>query len=124
MKIYLAGPMRGIPHFNFPAFKTATAVLRAQGHEVFCPAEADTMRCGVDISRDNLTGDVKQAERDYGFSRREALAVDTNWICREADAIALLPEWQTSKGALAERALAEALDLKIIELPDFSVPEL
>jgi hypothetical protein len=110
MKIYLAGPMSGIPNFNFPAFNTAAAALRAEGHEVFNPAQRDIERHGgVDISADNHAGDPALAANTHGFSLREALADDTAYICKEADAIALLPGWESSKGARAEHALAFAL---------------
>ena len=50
-----------------------------------------------------------------GFSLREALAADTQYIALVADAIALLPGWEKSAGANAEMALAHALGLtKII----------
>lgn len=38
-RIYIAGPMSGLPEFNYPAFNRAAAVLRAQGHHVENPAE-------------------------------------------------------------------------------------
>lgn len=117
MKIYIAGPMTGIPNFNFPAFNRAAAVLRAEGHSVFNPAERDIERHGgVDISFSNDTGDPEQAKRDFNFSLREALADDTAFICRDADAIAMLPGWENSKGARAEHALAFALGHTIIYL--------
>src|SRR5271154_2106373 len=109
--------MTGIPHFNYPAFNEAAAKLRAEGYEVFNPAERDIERHeGVDISLDNPTGSVDLATNTHGFSRREAMADDTQYICKEADAIALLPNWQASKGAIAERALAIALGLEVIFL--------
>lgn len=116
MKIYLAGAMRGVPQFNFPAFHAVAARLRAQGHEVFSPAEKDNERHGTDISADNATGDESIAAAEHGFNLREALGVDLAWICAHADAIALLPGWQSSKGATAERAAAVALGLEVIEL--------
>jgi len=116
MRVYVAGPMRGIPEFNFPAFSAATAVLRGQGHEVFNPAERDNERHGKDISLGNLSGCEETAARDHGFSLRDALADDTAWICRHANAIALLPGWENSKGARAELALSEALGHQIIYL--------
>lgn len=116
MKIYLAGPMRGIPEFNFPAFYAAADKLRAEGHEVFSPAERDNARHGTDISKGNATGDEAQATRDHGFNLRDALGIDLAWICKEAEAIALLPGWETSKGASAEYAAAHALNLKVIKI--------
>jgi hypothetical protein len=115
MKIYVAGPMRGIPEFNFPAFNEATARLRADGHTVFNPAERDNERHGTDISKGNLTGDESIAAAQHGFNLREALGADLAWICAEADGLMLLPGWRNSKGALAEVATAKALGLHIAE---------
>lgn len=117
MKIYLAGPMRGIPEFNFPAFMLAARQLRSVGHEVFNPAEEDIKRHGTDVSKGNVTGCEKQAEQDHGLTIRDALAVDLAWICATAEAIALLPGWENSKGARAEHATAVALGLRVILLP-------
>lgn len=116
MNIYLAGPMRGIPEFNFPAFHAGAAKLREQGHTVFSPAEHDIERHGTDISKGNATGDEKIAAEQHGFNLREALGADLAWICKHADAVALLPGWENSKGARAEKATATALGLTIIEL--------
>lgn len=117
MKIYLAGPMRGIPEFNFPAFHAAAAKLRAQGHGVFSPAEKDIERAGgVDVSKGNHTGCPEQAAREHGLTIRIALADDLQFICNEAEGIALLPGWRNSKGATAEHAVAVALGLEVIEL--------
>ena len=43
-RIYIAGPMTGLPALNFPAFHAAASALRALGHQVVNPAEinADT----------------------------------------------------------------------------------
>jgi len=115
-KVYVAGPMRGIPYFNFPAFNAAAAHLREYGYVVFNPAERDTERHGTDVSAGNVKGDEKQAEREHGFSLRVALGEDLAWICAHADMIALLPGWERSKGAIAERATALALGLEVMEL--------
>lgn len=109
-RIYLAGPMSGIPYFNFPAFHRAAAELRAQGYHVFNPAETDNESVKL-----NETGDEVEAAK-HGFCRRRALAEDTQWIALHADAIALLPGWEKSSGARAEYALAEALGLGVILL--------
>jgi len=116
IQLYLAGPMRNIPFFNFPAFEKATAFLRHHGHVVFSPAEHDDKMHGSNFSDSNPTGDNIKAQKEFGFSLRRALGADLDWICREADGIALLPGWEKSKGALAEKATAEALGLIILYL--------
>lgn len=122
MKIYVAGPMRGIAEFNFPAFNSVAKSLRDRGHFVFNPAERDTERhSGVNIGKGNATGSVEQAAAEHGFSLRHALRDDMEFICLEADAVALLPGWEKSKGAQAEKATADALGLRVFEV--LFVPE-
>jgi hypothetical protein len=115
LNIYLAGPMRGIPNFNFPAFDYAAHKLRNNGFHVFSPAERDRDVHG-DKLEDNPTGCEDTAAETVGFSLREALAADTEWISLHADAIALLPGWENSSGANAELALAKALGLTMMVL--------
>jgi nucleoside 2-deoxyribosyltransferase len=100
MKVYLAGPMRGYPDNNFPAFHAAAAELRAKGYEVFNPAE----------------NDEKMLARGEELTIRNCLRLDLEWICTEAEAIVLMPGWQASKGAQAERATAIAIGLEILAL--------
>lgn len=121
MKIYLAGPMRGIPDFNFPAFHTAAAKLRADGHTVFNPAEKDEQKYGKDALK-SPTGNLRTIAK-RGFSIRDALGNDLAWICKHADAVALLPGWKKSKGATAEKATADALGLEIILLDKTYIQE-
>lgn len=94
MKIYIAGPMTGLPKFNYPAFEAKAAELRADGHSVKSPHE--------------------HAHDVNNFPLREAFADYTNYICSEADALYLLPGWHTSHGARIEHDLAAYLGLEII----------
>lgn len=111
MKIYLAGPMRGLPDYNFPSFHAAAKSLRADGHIVFSPAERDIEKYGAETTSSN------PVEWEAGASKiREALKADLVWICDEAEAIALLPGWERSRGATAELATARALGLRVFYL--------
>lgn len=87
MKIYLAGPMRGIEDMNRPRFAEAADQLRSYGHTVFNPGEHQ----GTDL--------------------RASLAIDVAWICNIADVVVMLEGWEKSLGASAEGALAAALAL-------------
>lgn len=116
-RIYLAGPMQGIPEFNFPRFHAVARSLRSQGHSVFNPADKDIERHGgTNISAGNVSGDIDKAKSEHGFSLRQALAEDTQFICLEADCIVLLPGWEKSNGAQAEHRLAVALKSEGMEI--------
>lgn len=114
MRVYLAGAMRGIAEFNFPAFAAATEQLRERGHEVFSPAERDLAE-GFDPT--GMTGHEDLAE--LGFDLREALGADLHWITTHAEAVVLLPGWARSKGVAAEIATANALGIPVHELDVF-----
>lgn len=94
MNVYLAGAMRGHADLNFPAFHKAAATLRKAGHFVFNPAENSPTDADI----------------------RQCMAIDVAWICAQAEAIALIPGWENSRGAKAELALSEALGLDVIHL--------
>lgn len=114
-KIYLAGPMRGYAAFNTPAFDAAAAKLRSEGHEVFSPSEYSLKLFGANArkSPNGHEGDMGGEEMTIS---RTVFHLDLAYICLQADAVALLPGWQNSRGARAERAAAEALGLEVIEL--------
>jgi hypothetical protein len=92
-RIYLSGPMSGYPLQNYPLFRKVAAELRSDGHEVYNPAE------------------YVHAEPE--FPLRKAFAEYAQFICLEADAIVLLPGWESSLGVSAELALAKNCRLDI-----------
>lgn len=115
MKIYLAGPMRGKPNFNRAAFKAAADKLRGDGHEVYSPSDMSLLLFGERVGN-NANGDEGEMGGDELTISRTVFHLDMTYICLQADAIALLPGWENSRGARAEKAAAEAIPLKIIYL--------
>lgn len=102
-RIYLAGPMRGIPEYNFPAFRDATRVLRSHGHKVWSPAERD-----------------EAADRDPNkvgaLPLRVYMADDLKAVC-ESEALVLLPGWESSVGANLEVQVARTCDIPVYLYP-------
>lgn len=89
-KVYIAGPMTGLPDFNRPAFFAAAAELSANGDTPLNPAILPN-----------------------GLSRADYMAICIAMLQR-ADSILLLKGWRKSAGACAELALAESLELNIM----------
>lgn len=108
-KYYIAGPMRGYPEFNFPAFDRAADYIRARGSYAFNPADRDRA-AGFDPT--GLKGNMEELV-ELGFDLRAALDADFQFILWQATHIFMLPGWSSSKGATAERALALVLGLTV-----------
>src|SRR3990172_7988449 len=92
MKIYVAGPMRGFPEFNYPAFHEAARLLRAKGHHVFSPAEFD----GIFSPAVEDPNGLITAHPIHTYIRRDTHLI-INELIPPNDGIALLPGWEASK---------------------------
>lgn len=88
-RIYLSGPMSGLPELNFPAFAAEAARLRGLGFEVVNPAE---------INPEGGTW--------HECMRRDVAALVT------CDHVATLPDWEKSQGATLEVYLADRLGIR------------
>lgn len=108
MIVYIAGPMTGLPEFNFPAFDRAAELLAANGHLVLNPAQMDR-DVGFDPSSSVASSEFL----------RDAMRRDLSAICG-AEAIAMLPGWEHSAGARIEWTLAAHLGLEIMYLSEWT----
>ena len=102
-RVYIAGPMRGYPRFNFPLFDAVTQVWRRIGWDVVSPAEADR-------NLDGLDPENPQPNRTFAFYMRR----DIEFLLT-VDAVAFLPAWEKSEGANIERTVAKALGLELYD---------
>lgn len=124
MRCYVAGPMRSRPQFNYPAFMAAAASLAARGWEVFNPAAMDLEHDGADAAALGCLSIVEQeAHAGTPANARRYAARDLGVIvgrlrAEDGDAIVMLPGWEESVGARAERAVAEWCGLRVLTLED------
>lgn len=100
-RVYLSGPMSGLPGLNFAAFDAAAHQLRTQGLTVVNPTE--------------LNPDPSAAWHDC--MRRDIQA-----LC-DCTHIALLPGWQHSQGAMLELQIAHRLGLVVLTSIDDAIRE-
>jgi hypothetical protein len=91
-RIYLSGPMSHYPEHNFPLFNAEADRLRGLGYEVVNP---------VDINP------------NPGTPWAECLKQDLAALL-DCDTVALLPDWQASRGAMLEVHVARALGFAVV----------
>lgn len=90
-RIYLSGPMTGLPDFNYPAFNAEAARLRSLGYTVENPAE-------------------NPDQSNWGDYMKVALRQMLT-----CDVIAVLPGWAKSRGAWLEVSIAERVGMEFCE---------
>ena len=90
-KVYLSGPMTGLPELNFPAFCAEADRLRGLGYDVVNPAEINP---------------------DAAMPWDQCMRADIKALC-DCDMIALLPGWETSKGAHLELHIAHRIGIAV-----------
>lgn len=97
MLVYISGPITGMPDLNWAVFEDATEKLLLNGHVPFNPFYSN-----LDITR------------PWHEHMREALR-----LLLKAEAVALLPGWERSRGARLEVQVAKALEMTIHPLEDY-----
>jgi hypothetical protein len=106
--VYVAGPMRGLPEFNFLAFDDARNVALAKGYNVISPADID--RKAGDTSA--ITG---QIAKQYDYFIRDVWSLYYLAHLGPCNGIVLLPGWQRSAGASAEFFNSRWLSLRLFK---------
>jgi hypothetical protein len=95
-RIYISGPMSGIPLLNFPLFNRTAVRLRNLRWEVVNPVEVNP---------------------DPGADWLECILSDL-YAMKGCTAICLLPGWEQSFGARIEHLVAQKLGLNIYKAED------
>lgn len=89
MRIYVSGPVSGMPDRNLGAFEEAAGSLRR------------ALGCEVSIPHD-----VVPADAEWGEAMRLLLAE-----MLRCDGVAFLPGWRRSRGSVLERDVALAVEI-------------
>lgn len=97
-RVYIAGPMAGLPNRNEDAFFEAEVLLNESGYETVNPAR--------------LTNEALLKSKGKQPTRAECYREDFRELTK-CDAIYMLKGWAHSSGATLERLLALEMDLQI-----------
>ena len=91
-RVYISGPMTGLPEHNRPAFEAARDSLAALGYEVLSPTDAPE----CDSWEAYMRWDIR--------------------LLMTADLVAMLPDWHLSRRAGIERYLADGIGIPVYKL--------
>jgi len=101
-RIYISGPMTGLPDYNFAAFEAAEKLLRK------------TVPSAEIINPHELSRGVDQHNAEW----EDYLKLDLRAML-DCDTVVILPGWHNSKGALLEIHVATSVNIPIVCLEFF-----
>jgi hypothetical protein len=108
MRVYISGPMTGHADLNAPLFAAAAQWVAGQNREPVNPHDVVASHDGDCPEGPRFTSLADGREHAYGcFIRADLAALLT------CDEILLLPGWERSRGARAERDVAEICGMSI-----------
>ena len=105
-RVYISGPITGIPNLNRDAFDHEERLLREAGYEVFNPQSIAPPNW---VAREYWTEKGLDPELET-WRYYMAICVGQIPLC---DSMRMLPHWQNSKGAVWEHRIASMLGLEI-----------
>jgi hypothetical protein len=110
MRVYISGPMSGRAEYNYPLFNDVAEWLAEQWPDAHIDNPA---------THDDGQGPPQSSDNQVSEQRwQQYLRKDVKLIA-DGDAIVMLPEWATSRGATFELYVARTLGLMIFQVrPD------
>ena len=108
--IYIAGPMRGIPLYNFPAFDLAAEKLFNEGWDPVNPADLDR---AIGYYPEEVIEGADWNTIPESLSLPTIIKKDLDAL-QQCDAIYMLNGWEKSKGAKAELAVALWMGIEVL----------
>jgi len=98
MKIYISGPITGMPELNEPAFASASLAIAEKGH--------------VPINPFDVCCDIPRGSDWLAYMRADIKAM------MDADAVLMLSGWAESRGARIEHSISVFLEIPIYHSVD------
>ena len=118
-RLYLAGPMRGIPYYNYPEFERIKGLLTLMNVDVVSPVDLDRDH-GFDamkLPEGWTVDDVDWHRMPEGLEIGAVLARNVKAI-GTTDGIVVMDGWRRSGGSLMEMMAVRAMRLKLYEIEE------
>lgn len=111
-RLYVAGPMTGIPLYNYPAFETAREKYTARGYDVQTPFDCNSRVWERHYGKPFNPGVDKC---DYGDPLLLEMMDEDIRTCIHAHTIVFLEGWIRSRGGRMECVIAHTAGKKLID---------